>query len=106
LQRASETLIPCLQGNIKYLHVIFDPKGVDDALNMLSVGTMLLVSPLGGFLIHGTSANIPAETEATAYILEPLRFAWRPEKDALMDLLPQSQERAAGQGVAPLGSPD
>ena len=66
----------------------------------LSVGTMLLVSPLGGFLIHGTSASIPAETPVTAHILEPLRFTWRPEKDALMALLPQSQERVAGQNIA------
>ena len=66
----------------------------------LSVGTMLLVSPLGGFLIHGTSASIPAETPVTAHILEPLRFTWRPEKDALMALLPLSQERAAGQSIA------
>ena len=66
----------------------------------LSVGTMLLVSPLGGFLIHGTSASIPAETPVTAHILEPLRFAWRPEKDALMALLPLSEERVAGQSIA------
>jgi hypothetical protein len=66
----------------------------------LSVGTMLLVSPLGGFLIHGTSASIPAQTPVTAYISEPLRFAWRPEKEALMALLPQSKENAAGQNIA------
>lgn len=66
----------------------------------LSVGTMLLVSPLGGFLIHGTSASIPAETPVTAHIMEPLRFAWRPEKDALMALLPPSEERVAGQNIA------
>lgn len=66
----------------------------------LSVGTMLFVSALGGFLIHGTSANIPAETPVTAYIMEPLRFAWRPEKDALMALLPPSEKRVAGQNVA------
>lgn len=65
----------------------------------LSVGTMLLVSPLGGFLIHGTSANIPAETPVTAYIMEPLRFAWRPEKEALMALLPSAQERASAQNL-------
>jgi len=66
----------------------------------LSVGTMLLVSPLGGFLIHGTSASIPAETPVTAHIAEPLRFAWRPDKEALMALLPQSEETAAGQNIA------
>ncbi len=72
----------------------------------LSVGTMLLVSPLGGFLIHGTSASIPAETPVTAHIAEPLRFAWRPEKEALMALLPQSEERAAGQSIASSELPD
>lgn len=72
----------------------------------LSVGTMLLVSPLGGFLIHGTSASIPAETPVTAYIMEPLRFAWRPEKEALMALLPQSEERATGLNVAASDLPD
>ena len=65
----------------------------------LSVGTMLLISPLGGFLIHGTSASIPAETPVTAYISEPLRFAWRSEKGALMALLPQSKERAESQNA-------
>lgn len=72
----------------------------------LSVGTMLLVSPLGGFLIHGTSASIPAETSVTAYIAEPLRFAWRPDKDALMALLPQSEEKAAGRNVVSSALPD
>ena len=66
----------------------------------LSVGTMLFVSALGGFLIHGTSASIPAETPVTAYIMEPLRFAWRPQKEALMALLPQSEESAASQDIA------
>jgi hypothetical protein len=66
----------------------------------LSVGTMLFVSALGGFLIHGTSASIPAGTPVTAHIMEPMRFAWRPEKQALMALLPQSEERAAGQNIA------
>lgn len=66
----------------------------------LSVGTMLFVSALGGFLIHGTSASIPAETSVTAYIMEPLRFAWRPEREALIALLPQSEQRAAGQNIA------
>ena len=66
----------------------------------LSVGTMLFVSALGGFLIHGTSASIPAETPVTAHIMEPLRFAWRPQKEALMALLPQSEESAASQDIA------
>ncbi|RYD44909.1 MAG: hypothetical protein EOP63_03450 [Sphingomonadales bacterium] len=72
----------------------------------LSVGTMLFVSALGGFLIHGTSASIPAETPVTAYIMEPLRFAWRPEKEALMALLPQSEESAAGPNIASAGLSD
>ena len=66
---------------------------------------MLLVSPRGGFLIHGTSAKIPAGTPVTAHFLEPLRFAWRPEKEALMALLPQA-EAAAGEVGAGAGSPD
>ncbi|MBJ7500643.1 MAG: hypothetical protein JHC57_12905 [Sphingopyxis sp.] len=66
----------------------------------LSVGTMLLVSALGGFLIHGTSASIPAQTPVTAYIAEPLRFAWRPEKQALMALLPRPEASAPGQNIA------
>ena len=72
----------------------------------LSVGTMLLVSPLGGFLIHGTSASIPAETPVTAHIMEPLRFTWRPEKDALMALLPLSEQRIPGPTVAASGLAD
>ena len=72
----------------------------------LSVGTMLFVSALGGFFIHGTSASIPAETPVTAYIMEPLRFAWRPEKDALMALLPQSEQVTPGQNMASPGLSD
>lgn len=66
----------------------------------LSVGTMLFASALGGFLIHGTSASIPAETPVTAHIMEPLRFAWRPEKEALMALLQPSGESSADQNIA------
>lgn len=72
----------------------------------LSVGTMLFVSALGGFLIHGTSASIPAETPVTAHILEPLRFAWRPGKESLMASLPQSGERASGRNTAASESPN
>jgi hypothetical protein len=42
----------------------------------LSVGTMLFVSALGGFFIHGTSAEIPAGTEVLASLEQPLRFTW------------------------------
>jgi hypothetical protein len=45
----------------------------------LSVGTMLLVSGLGGFFIHGTSAQLPAGTPVQAYLAEDLRFRWYPE---------------------------
>ena len=44
-----------------------------------SVATMVLLSPLGGFLIHGTSANIHAGTTVQGYLAEPLRFRWHPE---------------------------
>lgn len=40
----------------------------------LSVGTMLFVSTLGGFLIHGTSATIPYGSFVQAFTAEPLRF--------------------------------
>lgn len=42
----------------------------------LSLATMVFVSTLGGFLIHGTSAEIPAGTEVEAYLASDLRFAW------------------------------
>ncbi len=84
-------------GPVRLSGAVYD-EGKDQTA--LSVGTMLFVSALGGFLIHGTSASIPAGTPVTAHIMEPLRFAWRPEKQALMALLPQSEERAAGQNIA------
>lgn len=84
-------------GPVRLSGTVYD-EGKDQTA--LSVGTMLFVSALGGFLIHGTSASIPAQTPVTAHIMEPLRFAWRPEKDAFMALLPQSEERAAGQNIA------
>jgi hypothetical protein len=47
----------------------------------LSVGTMLLVSGLGGFLIHGTSASLPAGTPVQAYLAEDLKFRWFPQTE-------------------------
>jgi hypothetical protein len=41
----------------------------------LSVGTIVFVSVLGGFLIHGTSATIPYGTTVQAYLAQPLKFA-------------------------------
>lgn len=41
----------------------------------LSVGTILFVSIIGGYLIHGTSASIPYGTAIQAYTDQPLRFA-------------------------------
>lgn len=45
----------------------------------LSVGTMLLLSGVGGFLIHGTSAELQPGTLVQAYLAEPLRFTWFPD---------------------------
>lgn len=42
-----------------------------------SVATMALFSGLG-FLIHGTSAQLPPGTPVQAYLAEPLRFTWYP----------------------------
>ncbi len=41
-----------------------------------SVATILFVSPLG-FLIHGTSAQLPPDTVVQAYLAEDMRFALR-----------------------------
>jgi hypothetical protein len=40
----------------------------------LSVATFALVSMVGGFLIHGTSAKIPYGTPVRAYLAQPLKF--------------------------------
>lgn len=42
----------------------------------LSVGTILFVSMIGGYFIHGTSAEIPAGSSVQAYLAAPLRFTW------------------------------
>ncbi|MGN6377043.1 MAG: hypothetical protein ACTHMG_16020 [Sphingomonas sp.] len=43
-----------------------------------SVATMLFVSALGGFFIHGTSARIPEGTPVQAMLAEDLRFFVQP----------------------------
>ena len=74
----------------------------------LSVGTMVLLSPLGGFLIHGTSAKIDAGTTVEAYLAEPLRFTWYPETGPKLALLPATPDsyQNAKPGFSGLGSPD
>ncbi|MBO9697418.1 MAG: hypothetical protein J7499_14580 [Sphingopyxis sp.] len=52
----------------------------------VSVATMLLVSPLGGFFIHGTSAELPSGTPVKAHLAENLRFTWNPETAKLAAL--------------------
>lgn len=47
----------------------------------LSVGTIAFVSVLG-FLIHGTSAVIPAGSAVTAYLAEPMPFFENPAQQA------------------------
>lgn len=44
-----------------------------------SVATIAFVSILGGFLIHGTSARLPAGTVVKAYLADELRFTPRPD---------------------------
>lgn len=43
-----------------------------------SVATILLVSPLG-FLIHGTSAMVPAGTVVNGQLDADLKFRWFPQ---------------------------
>ena len=47
----------------------------------MSIGTFVLVSPLG-FLIHGTSGNIPANATVQAYLAENMNFRWQEPKSA------------------------
>lgn len=42
----------------------------------VSIGTIMLVSPLG-FLVHGTSGNIPANSTVKAYLAENMNFRWQ-----------------------------
>lgn len=73
-----------------------------------SVATMVLLSPLGGFLIHGTSAKIDAGTTVEAYLAEPLRFTWYPETEQKVALLPATPDGygEAKPGFSVMGSPD
>lgn len=50
-----------------------------------SVATMLLLSGVGGFLIHGTSAYLNAGTAVQGYLAEPLRFRLYPQATAAND---------------------
>jgi len=60
-----------------------------------SVGTMLFLSALGGFFIHGTSGYIHADTPVQAYLAEPLRFTWyREEAPAQASLRPAQPDMA------------
>jgi len=73
-----------------------------------SVATMVLLSPLGGFFIHGTSAAIPPGTAVQAHLAENLRFTWYPRsgpKVALLPATPDSYE-ATKPGFSGLGVAD
>lgn len=67
----------------------------------LSVATMALLSPLGGFLIHGTSAYLPAGTNVQAYLAEPLRFTWYPESRPAQASMQQAQPDMAVRDLKP-----
>ncbi|MBW4331996.1 hypothetical protein KY084_14080 [Stakelama sp. CBK3Z-3] len=54
-----------------------------------SVATMVLLSPLGGFLIHGTSARIPYGTTVKAYLAEPLKFMVQPPNEPVAMVQPE-----------------
>lgn len=73
-----------------------------------SVATMLLISPLGGFFIHGTSARIAAGTGVQAHLAEPLRFAWYPAADQQVATAAEAPTAYsdARSGSAAFGSPD
>lgn len=58
-----------------------------------SVATMLFVSAVGGYFIHGTSARIDAGAAVQAYLAEPLRFTWFPESGPRIALLPALPDR-------------
>jgi len=73
-----------------------------------SVATMVLLSPLGGFFIHGTSAEIPPGTPVQAHLAENLRFTWYPQSGSKVALLPATPDsyEAAKPGVSGLGVSD
>lgn len=61
-----------------------------------SVATMLFVSALGGFFIHGTSAEIPEGTPVHAMLADDLRFAVQPQQQqvAMTQVLPDDARLA------------
>lgn len=73
-----------------------------------SVATMLLVSPLGGFFIHGTSAELPAGTPVKGVLAENHRFTWYPETARTLAARPAQPDvyGNAAPGLPALGSPD
>jgi len=67
----------------------------------LSIGTIVFVSVLGGFLIHGTSAKIPYGTSVQGYLAEPLKF-WgsRDQTVAALEAAPRAVGARPGAVVA------
>lgn len=58
---------------------------------LLSVGTILFVSTLGGFLIHGTSADIAAGTPVQAQLAQDMAFRAQPgEMSAAASAVPSN----------------
>lgn len=47
-----------------------------------SVATMMFVSIVGGFLIHGTSGELPAGTPVQGYLAQDLKFILSPQAEA------------------------
>ena len=71
-------------------------KAADEGVSgtVASVATMALVSVVGGFLIHGTSARLPAGTVVKAYLADDLRFVVSGDAGA----------RPIAAGLAPAGA--
>lgn len=66
----------------------------------VSVGTIMLVSPLG-FLVHGTSGNIPANVTVKAYLAENINFRWQnPGYDPAPAALEASPDRPGAQAAS------
>lgn len=74
----------------------------------VSVATMVLLSPLGGFFIHGTSAEIPPGTAVQGHLADNLRFTWYPESGPKLALLPATPDiyQDVKPGFSGMGSPD
>jgi hypothetical protein len=70
---------------------------------LLSVGTIAFVSVLG-FLVHGTSGDIPADTNVKAQLAEPMNFRWQPgvaeQAVAMTEAVPDSAPPVASLGNA------